>query len=285
VPDPVDSLILDLLEWIGPDTRTYAETIDAWRTSCPRLPVWEEANDRGFVERRRSDGAETISVTPAGWEFVAKRRPDRPAARPDGEDVLRFWFPDPMPRDEESLRRQLEWWFRGGTDAAIAARFAPLAEDAARGALDDWAGAPRSRLALILVLDQFPRSLFRDSPRAYAQDAKARALALDGIERGHYAALASPFEQTFFAMPLGHSEELHHLEHAVALTEEIARRAPPELRRALEHSAAQARGHRDVVARFGRQPHRNAILGRESTPEEREYLARGDFVHTRSIPQ
>ena len=72
--DPVDSLILDLLEWVGPGGRTYADVIDAWRTSCPRLPVWEEASDRGFVERRRREGIETISVTPEGWEFVAKRR-------------------------------------------------------------------------------------------------------------------------------------------------------------------------------------------------------------------
>jgi uncharacterized protein (DUF924 family) len=285
VADPVDSLLRDLLEWIGPDERTYADVIDAWRTSCPRLPVWEEANDRGFVERRRRGGEETISVTPAGWEYVAKHRPHPRAARADFEDVLRFWFPDPMPRDEAGLRRQLEWWFRGGTDAAIAARFASVAELAARGALDDWAAAPRSRLALILALDQFPRSLHRDDPRAYAQDPKALALALDGIERGHYAALADPFEKTFFAMPLGHSEELRHLDRAVELTDALARSAPPELRRVLEHSASQARGHRDLVARFGRQPHRNAILGRESTSEELDYLARGELVHTRSIPR
>jgi hypothetical protein len=78
MPDPVDSLILDLLEWIGPAARPYAEVIDAWRTSCPRLPVWEEANDRGFVEREQRDGHETfVTVTPLGWEFLRTRRPDR----------------------------------------------------------------------------------------------------------------------------------------------------------------------------------------------------------------
>jgi uncharacterized protein (DUF924 family) len=86
-------------------------------------------------------------------------------------------------------------------------------------------------------------------------------------------------------MPLGHSEELRHLDRVVGLMDELARSAAPELRRGLEHSAAQARGHRDVVARFGRQPHRNAVLGRESTPEELDYLARGEFVHTRSMPR
>ncbi len=77
MPDPVESLILDLLEWIGPETRAYPEVIEAWRTSCPRLPVWEEANDRGFVERKRRDGFEVVSVTVLGWEFLKRHRPDR----------------------------------------------------------------------------------------------------------------------------------------------------------------------------------------------------------------
>jgi uncharacterized protein (DUF924 family) len=94
-----------------------------------------------------------------------------------------------------------------------------------------------------------------------------------------------PWEKTFFFLPLGHSEELAHLEHAVKLAEELAEQAPPELRRILEHSASQARGHRDVIARFGRHPHRNAVLGRGSTPEELEYLASGQLVHTRPLPR
>jgi uncharacterized protein (DUF924 family) len=201
------------------------------------------------------------------------------------EDVLRFWFPPHLRDEHEAMARQLEWWFRGGADATIHERFAELPERAMRGELDGWAAAPRSRLALILVLDQFPRSLYRDTPRAFAQDARALGLALDGIERGHYAALATPWEKTFFLMPLGHSEELIHLEAAVRLAEELAAQASTALRRVLEHSASQARGHRDVVARFGRQPHRNAILGRESTPEELEYLAAGQLVHQRSVPR
>jgi hypothetical protein len=75
MPDPVDALILDLLEWIGPQPRAYAEVIDAWRTSCPRLPVWEEANDRGFVESQHRDGLGiVVAVTPSGLEFLEKRR-------------------------------------------------------------------------------------------------------------------------------------------------------------------------------------------------------------------
>lgn len=202
----------------------------------------------------------------------------------ESEDVLDFWFPDLTDADHARLVGQLEWWFRGGADSAIAARFPLLLERATRGELDDWAERPRPRLALIIVLDQFSRSLYRDTPRAYAQDPKAVELTLGGIEAGHLAALETPWEKTFFVLPLGHSERLAHVERAVALAEQLAEDAPPELRKILEHSASQARGHRDVIARFGRHPHRNAILGRQSTPEELDYLARGQLVHQRALP-
>jgi len=86
-------------------------------------------------------------------------------------------------------------------------------------------------------------------------------------------------------MPLGHSEDFSHLETAIQLAEELVERAPPEFQKILQHSASQARGHRDVIARFGRHPHRNAVLERRSTPEELEYLARGEFVHIREVPK
>jgi len=203
----------------------------------------------------------------------------------DPEDVLRFWFPDLSGADHARMVHQLEWWFRGGADSAIAERFALLLERATHGELDHWSNGPRTRLALIIVLDQFSRSLYRDTARAFAQDSKALALALEGLEADHYAALDTPWEKTFFLLPLGHSEELSHLDRAVALAEQLADDAPPDLRRILEHSASQARGHRDVIARFGRHPHRNAALGRRSTPHELDYLASGKLVHTRSIPQ
>jgi uncharacterized protein (DUF924 family) len=201
------------------------------------------------------------------------------------EDVLTFWFPPGLRPDHATMVQQFEWWFRGGADSAIIERFAPLLERVARGELDYWAQTPRSRLALIIVLDQFSRSLYRDTARAFAQDPRALALALDGIEIGHYAALDSPWEKTFFFLPLGHSEELKHLDAAVKLAEDLVKQAPAELRKVLEHSAAQARGHRDVIARFGRHPHRNAVLARQSTAEELDYLASGHLVHMRSIPR
>ena len=200
------------------------------------------------------------------------------------EEVLRFWFPPGLGGDHAAMVRQFEWWFRGGTDAAIVERFSSVLERARRGALDHWSDEPRSRLALIIVLDQFSQSVYRGTAQAYAQNPKALALALQGIEIGHYAALKTPWEKTFFVLPLGHSEELRHLDQVVTLAEALVEQGPLELRRVLEHSALQARGHRDIIARFGRHPHRNAILGRQSTPQEREYLASGQLVHTRSIP-
>jgi uncharacterized protein (DUF924 family) len=200
------------------------------------------------------------------------------------EDVLRFWFPQHLRDDHAVMVSQFECWFRGGADSAIVERFSGLLERATRGELDRWSHRPRSRLALIIVLDQFPRSVHRGRAQAFAQDQKALALALQGIEIGHYAALEMPWEKTFFFLPLGHSEELTHLETVVKLAEELVGKAPAELRRILEHSAGQARGHRDVIARFGRHPHRNAVLGRQSTPEELDYLAGGQLVHTRPLP-
>ena len=200
------------------------------------------------------------------------------------EEVLRFWFPQQPDTDHAAIVRQFEWWFRGGADTAIVERFTPLLEQGKVGGLDHWSNAPRSRLALIIVLDQFSRSICRGTKEAYAQDPKAIGLALEGLELGHYAALETPYEKTFCILPLGHSEELLHLDLAVKLAEELAQQTPESIRKFMEHSASQARGHREVIARFGRQPHRNAILGRPSTAEEIEYLSAGQFVHQRSLP-
>lgn len=201
------------------------------------------------------------------------------------EAVLRFWFSS-LPRgDHAAMVRQMEWWFRGGADAEIIERFPSWLDRAARGELDGWSHNPRSRLALIIVLDQFSRTIYRGTARAFAQDPKALGLALEGIENGHYVALETPWEKTFFFLPLGHSEDLGNLERAVKLAEELVKESPQELRDILEFSANQARGHRNIIARFGRHPHRNEALGRRSTPEELEYLASGQLVHTRPLPE
>jgi uncharacterized protein (DUF924 family) len=198
------------------------------------------------------------------------------------DDVLEFWFPAELAVDLEGHRRQWLWWFQGGSDAEIAQRCGPTLEAACRGALDSWAITATGRLALVLVLDQFSRSLHRGTARAYANDAKAQRLVLAGLENGDYGRLGSAWEKTFFVLPLGHSEEIALHERCVPLVEALIPEVPPQLRPLYEHSAQQARGHRDVIARFGRHPHRNQALGRDSTPAELEYLAQGDFVHQRA---
>jgi uncharacterized protein (DUF924 family) len=203
---------------------------------------------------------------------------------PTAEELLRFWFPPGRPSLQDIVRR-MDWWFRAGADAEVKHRFTPLLEAAIRGDLDAWSGAPRSRLALIIVLDQFSRAVYRGTERAFAQDPKARALTREGLAAGHYAALATPWEKMFYLLPLAHSElGLEDQELAVSLAEAQIEEGPAEYRPLLEFSALQARGHRDVIARFGRHPHRNEVLSRASTPGEIDYLARGAFVHNRPLP-
>jgi uncharacterized protein (DUF924 family) len=200
------------------------------------------------------------------------------------EDVLQFWFPSLPNGDQAAMVRQWEWWFRGGGNADIAEHFSPLLERAARGELDAWSREPRARLALILVLDQFSRTIHQGTAHAFAQDPKACTLTLEGIDVGHYAALETPWQRTFFFLPLGHSEDLKNLDLAVKLADELVKEVPQEYRALLEFSAAQARRHREVITQFGRHPHRNEVLGRRSTPEELQYLASGQLVHTRPLP-
>jgi uncharacterized protein (DUF924 family) len=206
-----------------------------------------------------------------------------PLANEQPEEVLQLWFSSLSRGDHAAMACQMEWWFRGGADAEIIERFSALFARATKGERDNWSQSPRSRLALIIVLDQFSRTIHRGTAQAFAQDPKALRLALEGIEIGHYAALKTPWEKTFFFLPLGHSEKLANLERAVHLAEELVKEASQEQRDMLEFSANQARGHRDVIARFGRHPHRNEVLGRQSTPEELEYLASGQLVHTRPL--
>ena len=178
---------------------------------------------------------------------------DKAAAQID--EVLRFWF-------EETAK---ERWFEKNPafDAAIRARFGALHEAAASGGHADWAADAEGALALLIVLDQFSRNLFRDDPRAFACDSRGRGIALQSIERGFD--LAVPVERRiFFYLPLGHSEALADQEHCCRLVRE---------RIGDDRYADFADRHRDVIARFGRFPHRNKVMGRPCTPNEEDYLS------------
>jgi uncharacterized protein (DUF924 family) len=204
----------------------------------------------------------------------------------DEQEVLSYWFPPGIhDADAETYREQWLQWFAGGpeVDGEITTRFGGMLVRARRGELDPWAETPRGRLALIILLDQFSRSVYKGTPLAYTQDPAALRLAQEGIETemDHNMEVA---ERLFFTMPLGHAEGPDHLERmnlAVRCAEEQLDLAPAHLKTLYEFSLGQARAHRDVIARFGRHPHRNAVLGRASTPEELEYLKNEIPVHMR----
>ncbi|MCA1707867.1 MAG: DUF924 domain-containing protein [Actinobacteria bacterium] len=205
---------------------------------------------------------------------------------PAEQEILSYWFPPGIhDADADTCREQWLRWFAGGPEVEreITDRFGGVLERARRGELDSWAQTPRGRLALIIVLDQFSRSVYKDTSLAYAQDPAALRLAREGIEAGMDRDMEVA-ERLFFTLPLGHAEGPDHLERldlAVRRAEEQVELAPAHLEPMYEFSLGQAKGHRDVIARFGRHPHRNAVLGRASTPEELEYLKNEVPVHTR----
>jgi uncharacterized protein (DUF924 family) len=170
--------------------------------------------------------------------------------------VIDFWFRELTPR---------QWFTDGGPalDELVRMRFGPLVERARSGALAHWAESPRGRLALILLLDQFPRHIFRDNAEAYASDAAAQALARDGIRARMDEALGLS-ERQFFYLPLMHAEDPEVQAQSVERY--------TALRDAAQEILAFALDHRDTVARFGRFPHRNAVLERASTLEEQAFL-------------
>jgi uncharacterized protein (DUF924 family) len=173
-------------------------------------------------------------------------------------DVLEFWFS----QDRKA-------WFAKDPafDERIRARFLSLYERARDGGLATWILEPKSCLALVIVLDQFPRNMFRGDARAFATDAAARDAARVLLDEGWDKGLA-PLERMFAYLPFEHSESLADQERCLALMAELA--IYPET----ADLARWAEAHRGIIRRFGRFPHRNAALGRASTPEEIDFLKR-----------
>jgi len=189
------------------------------------------------------------------------------------EDVLAFWFADAT-TGPEALQQRNRLWFQGGApfDHECTKHFAASLAAAADGGLDHWTESPRGRLALILLLDQFSRNIYRGTAAAYQQDARALAACREGIELGHDRQLA-PVERTFFYLPMEHAEDRKIQSLSVQQFEALAGEAPEELREQLQANAGYARGHRDIVEQFGRFPHRNLVLERANTADEDAYLA------------
>jgi uncharacterized protein (DUF924 family) len=193
------------------------------------------------------------------------------------ETLLVAWF-GPPPDGSDAAERLIARWFvpDAERDSELERRFGDLTASAARGELDAWRSTARGRLALILLFDQLTRQLHRGSPAAFGQDAKALELTLTGIERRMDHELA-PLERAFFYRPLQHAESLPIQDLGTNKFESLRAegRSAPNLAKTLDAFAKAARDHREIVARFGRFPHRNHILGRDTTPEEAEYLAAG----------
>lgn len=200
----------------------------------------------------------------------------------DWHDVHAFWFPADLDRKTpEELMLMLRWWMAGGATPELPP-FQPVVEAARRGELAHWSATPAGRLALIVVLDQFPRGLYANTPEAYSSDQQALRLAEDGFRNGHYDAIKGDWEKGFYLMPLTHAEGHGHkerLQRVVSESEKQLAEAPDHLKAIFTFALGKAQGHLDVISRFGRFPHRNAILGRTSTPEERDYLAGDDSAH------
>jgi uncharacterized protein (DUF924 family) len=191
------------------------------------------------------------------------------------EELLDFWFGKDL-ESPGTVERRVARWFGGDPelDREIARRFGDLPERAAKGELAGWKAAPRSTLALVIALDQLPRNLFRNSPRAYELDAFALDVALDAIGRG-FDTRIHPLEATFLYLPLEHAEDLSLQERCVAHFTALVERAPAATCHCYEGFLEYACTHRDVVRDFGRFPHRNALFGRTSTSAERAFLAGG----------
>jgi uncharacterized protein (DUF924 family) len=182
---------------------------------------------------------------------------------PSPAEIIEFWF---------SERARPLWFEKNATfDEEVRARFGAAVATACAGQLDGWTAAPESCLALAVLLDQFPRNIHRGTPRAFAADAKARAAAGIAIDRGFDQ--RTPLDRRcFFYLPFEHSEDRADQHRSVALFRRWAEAHHGRARdRALDQLAYVLR-HQEIIERFGRFPHRNAILGRESTPEEIAFL-------------
>lgn len=190
----------------------------------------------------------------------------------DPENLLEFWFADAAFSPGRASARS-DMWF--GTspvlDRECRLRYGTLLEAAGRGELDAWQAKARPALALVVLLDQFPRNVFRGTQRMFAFDRHALARAIAACDAG-FAVQLHPIEAAFLYMPFEHAEDLAMQDRGVEGLQALVARADPGFRDILSGFVDYARRHREVIRRFGRFPHRNAALGRASTAEEIEFL-------------
>ena len=196
---------------------------------------------------------------------------DEDQARIDA--ILAFWFKE-QELSAPQIDRRMDIWF--GEDPAfdheIQQAFSTDVEKASAGELDHWADEPRGRLALILLLDQFRRNIYRGTAKAFAKDKVALKLCVEGAMQKKDRGL-TPIQRAFFYMPLQHAESRKVQDKSVELYSRLSEAVSPTFKETFRTIAQFAELHRDIIDRYGRFPHRNELLGRENTPEENEYLA------------
>jgi uncharacterized protein (DUF924 family) len=209
------------------------------------------------------------------------------------EQILEVWFADVV-QQPEHLTARFGYWFGSDEDTVdsikardewLQHRFLHDVELASNGQLEAWVHTPRGRLALILLIDQFRRNIFRGTAHAFSHDRQALDLAVAGLRLGVDEKLA-PAERIFFYMPLQHSESLHIQDESVKLYERLAQAGDDTTKPVLNDVLRYVRMHRDIIQQFGRFPHRNRILGRTSTPPELAFLSKSanDFHHPEAPP-
>jgi len=187
--------------------------------------------------------------------------------------ILQFWFGDVDELGRSDVQHSRRWFMKDEAfDREIADRFGETYADVRAGRREAWLDEPRGRVAYVIVLDQFPRNMFRGTARMFEADRQALAAAVEGVARHDNIGL-SVNERSFLYMPFMHSEEIGMQDRSVALFTELAADAPSELRGSLTAAVQYAQKHRDIIARYGRFPHRNTALGRESTPAELAFIA------------
>lgn len=191
------------------------------------------------------------------------------------EEILDYWFGDSV-RDPAKAPGRMNFWFGADAerDADMRERWGELVTAASEGKLDFWARTPRGRLAVLILLDQMRRNIYRGTAEAFRHDGRARYLMRDGVSRMMDLKL-TPIERLFFYMPLQHAESLDDQELAVDRFLQLEREVASTHREIFAGFRKYAQKHRDIIARFGRFPHRNAILARRDTPEEAAWLSGG----------
>ena len=189
------------------------------------------------------------------------------------ERILSFWFKE-HELTAPQIDGRMDIWFGEDPvfDSEIERKFALDVEQASSGDLDYWADQPRGRLALIILLDQFRRNIYRGTADAFAKDKAALKLCVEGAMQKKDKGL-TPIQRVFFYMPLQHAESRKVQAKSVEIFQRLAKAVSPTYRETFETVAQFAELHHDIVQQFGRFPHRNKVLNRKNTPEEEEYLA------------